>query len=337
MLDRLYRFVDRARPWGHLREPPLEARDYRVVTDDGCELRVRRIPPKGKRIGPPTLLVHGLGANHRTFHFPGRSLAEWLAERGHEVWLPELRGHGASDAPAWDWQFDDHVLRDAPAIVEFVRETAGVEEVNWVGHSMGGVLLCGYGIHTRDAPIARGVTIGSALDYRVGGTQFEQLLAARELLSRFTALPYGTLAHLIAPAIGRGPDGLLEFNVWPANIESEVARRLHSQCFGTIPVSLLESLSTTFDDQGLRLESGFCFLDHSSRLDFPIRLVAGSHDRQVDPEAVERTADLIGDNADVTPYGPSWGERMGYGHFDLILGRRAPCEVWPDIASFLEQ
>ncbi|MFB6352381.1 MAG: hypothetical protein ABEK29_11485, partial [Bradymonadaceae bacterium] len=59
MLDRLYNFVDRARPWRHLREPPLEGEDYRVETDDGRELRLRRIPPKGERIGPPTLLVHG--------------------------------------------------------------------------------------------------------------------------------------------------------------------------------------------------------------------------------------------------------------------------------------
>ncbi|MFB6352380.1 MAG: alpha/beta hydrolase, partial [Bradymonadaceae bacterium] len=273
---------------------------------------------------------------HRSFHLPGRSLAEWLAERGHEVWLPELRGHGASEVSGWDWRFDDHLLYDAPAIVEFVLRVSGADAINWVGHSMGGMLLLCYGIHQPDAPIARGITIGSAIDYRVGDTGFEQLLAARAILSRFTALPYGTLAHLLAPTIGRGPDALVEFNVWPSNIEGEVSRRLHSQCFGTIPVSLLESLSTTFDEEGLRLDSGFQFLEHAPQLDFPIRLLAGSHDRQVDIEAVEKTAELVGANAEVNAYGEPWGERMGYGHFDLILGRRAPCEVWPDIAAFIE-
>ena len=336
MIDDLKRALDRARPWRHLREPPLEARDYTVETDDGHELRLRRIPPKGEQIGPPTLLVHGLGANHRSFHFPGRSVAAWLAERGHEVWLPELRGHGESLAPAYDWRFDDHLLHDTPAIIDFVRETSGADEINWIGHSMGGMLLLCYGIHEPDAPIARGVTVGSAIDYRVGETGFRQVLAARALLTKFEALPYGTLVHLIAPAMGRGLDALAAFNVWPANIEPEVARRLHSQCFGTIPVSLLESLSTTFDEEGLRLESGFRFLDHASRLDFPIRLVAGSRDRQVDLAAVEQTADMIGDNAEVAVYGEAFGQRTGYGHFDLILGRRAPCEVWPDLAEFVE-
>ena len=335
MRDDLYRAIDRARPWGHLDEPPLEAREYAVQTDDGLDLRLRHVPPARPSQAPPALLVHGLGANHRAFHFPGRSLARWLSERGHDVWMPELRGHGASRPDDWSWQLDDYLRRDIPAVVDFVRRKTGASRLNWVGHSMGGVLLLCYGILEEQAPIARGITVGSALDYRVGTTGFRALLAARPLLSKFTAIPYGTLIHLLAPAMGRGAAMLEAFNVWPPNIESEIVRRIHAQCFHSIPVSLLESLATTFERQGLRLEDGFRFLNHARRLDFPVRLVAGSRDVQVDVEAVERTAEMIGENAHLAGYGEPWGHPTDYGHFDLLLGRRAPEEVWPEMAEFL--
>lgn len=337
MIDGIFNMIDRARPWGHLADAPLEAEDYRVSSRDGVELHLRRVPPRGSSPGRPTLLFHGLGANHRAFHFPGRSLAEWLAGRGHDVWLPELRGHGRSSFDGYDWRIDDYLEHDIPAILDFVLERTDAGAVNWVGHSMGGVLLLSFGILDSEDRIGRGVTVGSALDYRVGKTGFRGLLALRPLLSKFVALPYGTLVHLLAPAMGRGP-GLLEaFNVWPENIEDDVVRRIHAQCFHTIPVSLLESLATTFEETGLRLDSGFEFLEHAPRLDFPVRLVAGSRDEQVDIPAVERTAELIGDNASVALYGRPYGQPEDYGHFDLLLGRRAPDETWPDIAAFLEK
>ena len=103
-----------------------------------------------------------------------------------------------------------------------------------------------YGIYDPEAPIARGVTVGSALDYSVGETGFEPMLALRPVLERLTAIPYGTFVHLLAPLMGRGFDTLESFNVWPSNIESEVSRAIHASCFHTIPTSLLVSLATTF-------------------------------------------------------------------------------------------
>lgn len=329
MLDNFGDVLTRVRPWGHLRDEPLEAENHTVTTDDGQTLRIRRVRPDGETVGRPVFCVHGLGANHRAFHFPDRSMAEWLAGRGRDVWLAELRGHGASEADGWEWRLDDHVTEDVPALLDGVLRETGAEAVDWIGHSMGGLLLLCHGIFEPDPRVARGVAVGSALDYRTGETGFRQLLSVRPLLMQLGAIPYGMLVHLLAPAVGRGLDALAAFNVWPPNIEAGFARRLHAQCFGTIPSSLLESLATTFEEPGLRLQDGFRFLEHADRPDFPMLLVAGGRDRQVDPAAVAETSEMVGPNAGVAVFDD-------YGHFDLILGRDARRETWTTVAEFLE-
>jgi len=338
MKTALHRILSRPRPWAHLNEAPAEAQTGQVETADGLTLRLRHVSPiDGPPRHRPVMLLHGLAANHRGLHFRRRSLARWLAQRGHDVWLPELRGHGASQAHGYEWRIDDYLAEDLPAILEAIGEATGCERVDWVGHSMGGVLLMCYGILNPEAPIGRAVTIGSALDYKVGHTGFAALLRLRPVIERLGAIPFGTFTHLLAPALGRWPNGLETFNVWPANIEPEVVRALHARCFGTIPTSLLSSLATTFDPEGLRLQSGFRFLDHAERFDFPLLMLAGSRDQQVAVAAVEHTAELLGASATVRIHGQTHGDAQHYGHWDLILGKNAADETWPDIAEWLEK
>ncbi|MFP4601108.1 MAG: alpha/beta fold hydrolase [Persicimonas sp.] len=339
MFDRLHHLLELPRPWKHLHTLPAPAESYRVFTEDGLELNLRRVPGgvAGKKAHrTPVMLLHGLAANHRGFHFRERSLAEWLAFRGHDVWLPELRGHGDSRPASFDWRIDDYLHYDIPAIIETILAETGAERVHWLGHSMGGVLLMCYGILEPGAPIARGITVGSALDYKVGATGFKHLLAIRPLIERLYAVPYGTLVHLLAPSLGRNLRALEGFNVWPANIEPAMVRKLHARVFHTIPTSLLSSLATTFEDGGLRTQSDFRFVEHASRLEIPTLLVAASRDAQVSVEAVEHTQRLLGANAQMRVFGEETGTRHHYGHFDLLLGRHAPTEVWPELAAWLE-
>ncbi|QDG53461.1 alpha/beta hydrolase [Persicimonas caeni] len=337
MIHTLQQLLDRPRPWRHLHHPPALAERHEVTTRDGLRLhlrRVRRLDAKPDR--PAVMLLHGLAANHRGLHFGERSLAEWLADRGFDVWLPELRGHGDSDFERYDWRIDHYLEHDIPAILEGIRRLADVDLVHWVGHSMGGVLLMCYGILQPEAPIARGVAVGSALDYSVGETGFKQLLKIRGIIERMGSIPYGMFMHLIAPAMGRGLRPLEVFNVWPSNIEPEMLRALHATCFHAIPTSLLGSLATTFEPDGLSLQNGFRFVPNAPEFPFPIRLLAGSKDAQVSVDAIVHTADLLGDNAEAIVHGPERGDNDHYGHWDLLIGRRAPIETWPSIAHWLE-
>lgn len=337
MIQRTLHLLERPRPWRRLLDELPAEEFHRARTADGHELALRRLTPaSGEVVGPPVMLLHGLAANHTGFHMPERSLASWLVARGHDVWMPELRGHGDSAPRHYGWRLDDYLTQDLPSILETILSRSGQERLHWVGHSMGGVLLMCYGIMNPDAPIARGVTVASALDYRVGATGFKALLALRPVIERLEVIPYGGLVHMLSPALGRGSRAIERFNVWPENVEPRLVRRLHARVFHAIPTSLLSSLATTFEETGFRLETGQTFLDAAQDFSFPLLMLAGSRDMQVSVGAVEHTAALIGEEARAITFGRERGHALDYGHFDLIIGRRAPAEVWPELAAWLE-
>jgi pimeloyl-ACP methyl ester carboxylesterase len=141
-----------------------------VRTRDGWRLALYRYPARHRssRYGP-VLLVHGLGANRFNMDapVPEISLAQYLAARGHDVWVAELRGAGRSRPPGWPltrrrtFDFDDYVQKDIPAILRRVLDDSGYPQINWVGHSMGGMLAYASMLQYDQRLFRRVVTIGS--------------------------------------------------------------------------------------------------------------------------------------------------------------------------------
>jgi pimeloyl-ACP methyl ester carboxylesterase len=78
--------------------------------------------------GPPLLLLHGIGSDHRTWDRVIGPLAEQFT-----VIAPDLLGHGASDRPRGDYSIGGYAngMRDLLALLD-------VESVTVVGHSLGG-------------------------------------------------------------------------------------------------------------------------------------------------------------------------------------------------------
>lgn len=319
---------------------PSPDQSFVVSARDGLRLSVHRIKPSAQaEARGAVLLQHGLASGSLGLQYPGRSLAHYLAERGYDCYLPELRGHGASEAPRdMRWDLDDYLFNDIPAVLDAVLERSGRERVHWIGHSMGGVLLFLLGILRPDAPIASGQAIGSALDYRVGSTGFSRMLPLRPLLDYVPALPYGAVMHLAAPLLARLPDPVSGFNFWHSNVEPSVIRRISGSLFHTISPALLRSLSATFEPRGFSTRDGsVSFLERARSFTLPLRLIAGTRDKQVSVEAVRHTATLVGGRAEVKVHGKEHGDADDYGHWDLILGKRAPSEVWPGVLAWLDE
>lgn len=325
------------RPWDRFfADDPPPPQTLTARTSDGLKLAIHRIPPPSGS-GPAVILCHGLSTNHQGFRFAERSLAGWLSARGFDCYLPDLRGAGASESPGLCWDLDDHVFLDVPAILSRVQEASGRERVHWIGHSMGGLILFCHGITHPDAPIASAVTVASSLDYRIGDSGYRALLRIRPLLERLEGIPYGAMVHLLAPLLGRVPTPLEAFQVSFTNIEPELIRRLHARCFHSVPVSLLRSLATTFEERGLcNRDRTLFYLEEARRFSVPVRLIAGTADRQVSVGAVRHTASILGGKSEVRVFGTDFGHGDEYGHWDLLLGRRAETEVWPALADWLE-
>ena len=66
-------------------------------------------------------------------------------------------------------------------------------------------------------------------------------------------------------------------------------------------------------------------------------LLGGSRDPQCPLEAATHTAELLSSVRDkqLLLFGKPYGHVDDYGHFDLLVGKRAATEVWPHITAFL--
>ncbi len=90
---------------------------------------------------PPIACVHGLTRNGRDFD----RLAAALAARGRQVLCPDMPGRGGSD------RLSDPALYDIPTYAlacSHLVAALGVETVDWVGTSMGGLI----GMHLAAMP-----------------------------------------------------------------------------------------------------------------------------------------------------------------------------------------
>lgn len=78
---------------------------------------------------------------------PNASLGFMLADAGFDVWLGNVRGNVYSrahttlnpdtDPEFFEYSFDQHALRDLPAMLDHIVRVTGFERVFYIGHSMG--------------------------------------------------------------------------------------------------------------------------------------------------------------------------------------------------------
>lgn len=315
-------------------------RELRVRTGDDLTLCVERLAPPERSHGA-VILCHGLSANGLAFDLPGRSLARYLTQQGFECFIPDLRGARHSSLPDKGWNLDDYLEQDLPAIIQLVREQALSKRIHWVGHSMGGLLMLMYGSEHPETPIERVVTLGTAIDYRVGESIYQRwrhlLPFVRPVVDR---IPFGGLAQVSASVARYVQLPTERINFHRPNVEPEVITALLQGGFGPVPTALLADLNTTFSEGGFARRGGeLRYRDQWPRYRFPTLMFAGSVDQQCQIAAVDETARAVGHvrELEVRIVGRESGQLEDYGHFDLIVGRNAPTEVWPALVDWLNR
>jgi len=108
-----------------------------VFNSSGTEIGIHHIVPAQKPRAT-VLLCHGLFSNYRTC----RRLAEFLAGDGLECWLLDFQGHGISQQPYVQPDFESMVLGDVSAAMDFILERC--DSVACIGHSGGGLGILMY-------------------------------------------------------------------------------------------------------------------------------------------------------------------------------------------------
>lgn len=299
----------------------------------------------------PVLLVHGLAANRFSWDLDEeRSLASWLAARGFDVFVLELRGHGRSEKPGvrdplpdeldrrgrlgadspkrWRWDFDTYVDLDLDAALDAVLAWTGASAVHAIGHSMGGIALSVLA-HREDVRLRSVATVAAALDY--SGTESIFHTARRWLWATriVPVLPLGPIAAALSPIALAVPNPIDAINVWHRNVEVPRYRRLVALGFHMIPGDVLADLAACFVRPGLRDGAAPVALGLPKHT--PLTSLAGTRDVQCTPLAAGRHA-----GGSCRAFGRDHGHPEDFGHFDLLMGTHAPTAVWPELLGWLE-
>ncbi|XP_060096908.1 lipase member M-like [Heteronotia binoei] len=130
---------ERIQYWGY----PSE--EYEVLTHDDYFLSLNRIPGGSKAA---VLLIHGLGMEGSVWvaDLPDNSLGFILADAGYDVWLGNNRGNSWSrrhkfltidQQEFWEFSFHEMGIFDLSAIIDFILQKTGQQQIYYIGHSQG--------------------------------------------------------------------------------------------------------------------------------------------------------------------------------------------------------
>ena len=346
--SRVNQMLRRARPATIFKMPhhrTYKRQHHTVTAADGWKLALYHYSPEnaGTSLGP-TLLVHGLGANRYNMAPPVHeiSIAEFLRARGHDVWVAELRGAGRSK-PTWprkSYNFNDLVFQDAPAFIEHVLKETGASRLNWVGHSLGGMVAYGTMINGRQELIRSVVTVGSPI---ISGKQ-HPLVDAVFPLRGVLKLPIWTPYRIAGFAGGTFPRlaNQLFIGLFLGNaslIDARDVKALAPKALHSVPTALIDQFASWYDEARKEAKVGrrVDYWQNLDKIERPTLLVAGSGDRIVPEYMVREVYDNLGsERKELLLCSKANGFEGDYGHIDLLLARSARYEIYPRIAEWLE-
>ena len=326
--------------------------EHHARTPDGWVLPLYRFLPvagdDATTFQPPVVLCHGMGANRFNLAPDGKgSLAKWLAARGREVFVIELRGAGrsveltpgSSDESAWRYNFDSYVQTDMPAILRKIREISGCGEVDWVGHSMGAMIL--YALAGHHQGHVGGVKIRKAVAIAGPGRIGELPLRMHVMLRLGVRLPIERLPNrrwlrflgTFYPAWTPDNEPSLGFK---SNYDPGFGKQMINHVGSDLSRGLLQQVKSWVGKDGLFSADGEVnYTAALSRTEVPIRFIRASHDLIAPAAAVERAFLSAGGWKDLLVIGREHGYPSDYGHSDVVAGKDASLHVFPHIGDWL--
>lgn len=347
----------------------LDAEPHTVQTADGWTLVVHRYRSHGRpQPSMPIILCHGFGYNALFWDLePSCSFAEYLARRGYDVWSVNLRGSGLSQKWVWEldsaptllagsalrklshgkmaptgyatlnpryanWNLDDHIAFDVPAVINLVRQQTGAQQVAWVGHSMGGIAALCCLERFPNPGIGKLITVGSQVTMPEGQALSQFAIEMIKMRERQIAGKLDKKGVLFA--------GLMDlrsifFN--DRHVSPSVYHALCSWASDVPSIGLMQQYAV--------LASGGELLDHKKQYNYahhlqnvkvPMLVSCGRLDQIAPPLTQQYLYDQVGSaNRTLMVFGRSSGFAADSGHDDALVGLTSSAQVFPVLERWL--
>ncbi len=332
--------------------------DY-TYTKDGWRLGVRHYraqnPDPGKL---PVILCHGLGLNATFWTITDNHLPYQLSARGYEVFVFDIRGSGENvhlgpyervnkllrqtflrEIGERQWNVDDLVRFDVPAILDYVQYKTGHYRVNWVGHSLGGMLIFPFlELSPNPERIANFVGMGSTI-ILAQTPQTGMLRANRALRGLSIFASPGRLGRPMKYFHAPGMERIDRFYYSNENVDRVTVSRFYGYTLEDTGPGALRQLDPYLEFG--HMLSADRRIDYSARLGeitTPTLMIAGDGDIMSDVPSTELTLTAVGSpDKTLWRFGRANGNVADYGHCDLVWSRHAPREIFPPLIVWLDQ
>jgi pimeloyl-ACP methyl ester carboxylesterase len=316
----------------------------------------------------PVILCHGLTYNAAFWDLdPAVSFAEYLAAKGYDVWALDLRGSGLSQKWVWkldeapemlvgsalkklskgklgpagyasvdpkyaNWSLDHHIAYDVPAAVKFVCKATAAPSVNWVGHSMGGIVAIAHLARYGNPGIGRLVTIGSQVTMPNGQLPLQFL---GELVKGRSLQLTGQITGPQVIEASRDSVQNMFFNV--ENTPQGVFTALTGPATDIPGIALMQQYSVLGQRGELLDAKGqFSYARNLKNITIPIFVSCGAADSFAPPVVQKFLFDNVASTEkQIVIFGKRQGFSVDCGHDDSLVGNMSKVEVYPVIEKWL--
>jgi pimeloyl-ACP methyl ester carboxylesterase len=327
----------------------LKPVEHFIETRDGWRLAAYRYQRKTRRT--PIILIHGMGSNRYNVDFPDQriSLAKYLYRKGFDVWVLELRGAGKSQPSSMlkriqrlirpSWTFDDHVFIDIPTFVDHIQKETGQKSFHWIGHSLGGSVIFAAVSSMGNKICQSAVTIASAMNSHTK-PGFAQILVKIEdsILRCVPLIPGKYLSSITFPAIGLFAPLFDNLYYCLDNIDKKTLRTVGRIAVENISIPLFLQMHRWYQENHFdTLDRSFSYHKSLQSIKAPWLVLAGSADGMTQlPDVFYGYDQIRSKKKKFIIFGKEFGYKSDYGHLDLVLGKNAPEEVYPQVLNWVK-
>lgn len=333
----------------HCASMPLQGEKHEVITKDDWKLTVESFPSldQAKKKKYPILICHGLGANRQYFKAKDEdSLVRNLQRAGYDVFLMDLRGRSdAGETGYWfgkhtySYDIDAYINQDLDAAVDFVLKKTGAPKLNYIGHSMGGIIMHARLGTLNESRVANFIAIASPMSFLPYNKWTYKLYTMRGGMILLPVLPLrpGGVIGSIFPEFLYAP--FVQAFLNPENTSSEVKNQLMRKALNNISKPEIKQFIHMTEHGGIYSADGkISYKENLKNVNIPVYLLAGRRDELADPAVVRDVYERVGSKDktfDVISRADGFID--DYGHTDLIFGKEAHKEVHPRIVDWLDK
>ena len=295
------------------------------------------------------LICVGFGNNANIINLLGeKSLPEYLSKNNYDVWVFDYRGHGKSITSAKNWDLSSYAFEDGVAVVQYILQETCRNSLHWIGHSMGGIIGLGLASCPENAHYFLSVTaLGSSIYlhhsiywYAFNLTPLYPMIYCSSGISLNWWTKYSSYLLHATPCFPSC--GIIDNVASLKNTGRKNSDILMRKGFCYEPLGVVKDMKKGFLVNGICMQNGSkqVFIKKSIGSHCKnICLFYGAEDFQItEADVLKLKEDIIRNNKYTNLLICGFGKKFGqqpYSHFDLILGKDAPNDVFPRLLSFL--